>query len=172
MQRARPPLSWLLPAPQQAAAKAPLQRLRHDLLAAARLSAATQKTVAAQGLDAVMRTELHVASMLAEMEVRGMGFEPGILQAHAAALQQRCAVIQVGWWRPVVGCCPNSMLRNLAETELSWCGGDGSGPASVGHSKHVQVPSGSVALPQRASQTNDMHCVLSCRAGRGRSCGG
>lgn len=86
----------------------------------------------------------------------------------AAALRRHSG----GWRQPVVGCCLHSMLRNLAETELSWCGGDGSGPASVDHCKHVQVPSGSVALPQRASQMNNMHCVLSCRAGRGRSCGG
>jgi hypothetical protein len=43
-----------------------------------------------------MRTELHVAAMLADMEVRGMGFEPAVLQAHAVALEQRCAAIEVG----------------------------------------------------------------------------
>lgn len=61
-----------------------------------------------------MRTEVHVAAMLAEMEVHGMGFEPGVLQAHAAALQQRCTAIQVGWG--ICGrCCLQSMLREPCE---------------------------------------------------------
>lgn len=55
---------------QAAAAKPPLQRLRDDLLSAAQLAAATRRPVAEQGLEGVLRTELHVAAMLAEMEVR------------------------------------------------------------------------------------------------------
>ncbi len=58
---------------QATAAKAPLQRLRDDLASAAALAAATQRHVAAAGLEQVLRAETHIAAMLAEMEVHGMG---------------------------------------------------------------------------------------------------